>query len=82
MPYIKKERRDNLKERLPLVAGDLNYIISRICDEYITRRGLSYGAINEVMGVLTCVQTELYRRVAAPYEDKKCRENGEVYLNV
>jgi hypothetical protein len=22
---------------------------------------------------------ELYRRIAAPYEDKKCEENGDVY---
>jgi len=35
--------------------------------------------INEVIGVLECAKLELYRRVAAPYEERKRIENGEVY---
>jgi len=31
------------------------------------------------VGVLECAKMELYRRVAAPYEDKKKEENGDVY---
>jgi hypothetical protein len=53
---------------------ELNYAISTLVDQYITNRcGLKYGAINEVIGVLECAKLELYRRIAAPYED------GDVY---
>jgi hypothetical protein len=59
--------------------GDLNYAISSICDECLQGQ-VSYTKINEIVGVLECVKMELYRRVAAPYEDKKMVENGDVYL--
>lgn len=32
-----------------------------------------------ILGVLECVKLELYRRVAAPYEDRKIEENGDVF---
>ena len=32
-----------------------------------------------LIGVLECAKLELYRRVAAPYEDDKIDENGDVY---
>ena len=82
MPYISQKDREILESCKPMKPGELNYLLTKECDGYITRKGPSYTAINEVMGVLACVQAELYRRVASPYEDRKCRENGEVYLNV
>ena len=60
-------------------AGVLNYAITRICLNYIARKGLSYRNINEVIGVLECAKQEFYRRVAVPYEEKKKKENGDVY---
>jgi len=65
----------------PTKPGELNYIISSFCDAYITNKGMSYTTTNEVIGVLECAKLELYRRVLAPYEEQKCRENGEVYEN-
>jgi broad-specificity NMP kinase len=41
--------------------------------------GFNYTNVNSVMGVLSCVSAELYRRLAAPYEDRKIKENGDVY---
>lgn len=82
MPYIEQRFREALNNRLPVTSGELNYFIIRVVDSYIQRIGLGYNAVNEVIGVLECVKQELYRRVAAPYEDKKCRENGEVFLSV
>jgi len=35
--------------------------------------------INAIIGALECAKLELYRRVAAPYEDDKIAENGDVY---
>lgn len=61
------------------VPGILNYQITRIVNSYINREGTNYHTINEVIGVLECAKLELYRRIAAPYEDKKKEENGDVY---
>ena len=38
-----------------------------------------YSKINALIGVLECAKLELYRRVAAPYENDKIDENGDVY---
>ena len=82
MPYI--ENKSGIREVLldgqisPRNVGELNYLITRLCHTYIERHGLSYATCNDVTGVLECAKMELYRMVAAPYEDKKKRENGSV----
>lgn len=83
MPYIQKRRREQLdpeidKIFLSVSDGELNYTITRICHRWIIRRRLKYFTLVRVMGCLICVMFELYRRVAAPYEDKKRMENGPV----
>lgn len=81
MPYIDKESRKRVERDInPQSAGELNYLITRLVDDYMQRKGgVRYAHLNEVVGVLECVKLELYRRVAAPYEDKKCAEAGDVY---
>jgi len=84
MPYIHPDMRrqidgDNVFDVTALTSGDLNYILTSLVDSMIDMRGLSYTTINEIVGVLECMKLELYRRVAAPYEDQKRRENGDVY---
>jgi hypothetical protein len=83
MPYISSaDRREALDQgSRPRTQGELNYCLTRWVDRYITGRGLSYDAINEAVGALECAKLELYRRLAAPLEDKKCSDNGEVYHN-
>ena len=73
MPYVDKESRKRLDAGSPpKTAGELNYVITRIVDHYLaSKTGLSYAGINEVVGVLECAKQELYRRIAAPYEDNK-----------
>ena len=79
-PYIPQERREDAYLR-PATAGELNYCITRIMNYYLGCNHFqpSYVAYNEVMGVLECVKQEFYRRMVAPYEDKKCEENGDVF---
>lgn len=78
MPYIKDEQKD--KALLdPTDAGELNYAITSMVDDYILAKGDRYVTYNEVIGVLECAKQELYRRIIAPYEDRKCAENGDVY---
>jgi hypothetical protein len=84
LPYIKKETRRLLKETptYPTDAGELNYLITMICNEYIHENSKNYQRINDVVGALEGAKLEFYRRVAAPYEDKKIIENGDVYTVV
>jgi hypothetical protein len=82
MPYIKREDRFMINIESfahPENPGELNYCITRIINNYIKFKGLKYNILNEVIGVLECAKLELYRRIAAPYEDKKIEENGDVY---
>ena len=83
MPYIRPEDRkkyNKVFEDLPVPskAGELNYLITTICSMY-SMYAIDYETINEIIGVLECLKLEFYRRLAAPYEDKKKDENGDVY---
>jgi hypothetical protein len=84
MPYISPEARQRLDNgELPASPGELNYAITRLVDVYLLRSGgVRYSQINEVIGALECAKLELYRRVAAPYEDRKIEEAGDVYRSV
>jgi len=80
MPYITKKDRERLALKCkPATVGELNYVITRLIDMYLGYNSFHYADINAVVGVLECVKLELYRRLAAPYEDKKKEENGDVY---
>lgn len=87
MPYI--QERGWIDERLRSILsaieqdanvtpGEINYIVTRIVKTWLTKRA-SYCDFNRAIGVLECVKLELYRRMVAPYEDKKREENGDVY---
>ncbi|MCC6610658.1 MAG: hypothetical protein IT515_13420 [Burkholderiales bacterium] len=81
MPYITADARARLDEGgTPETAGELNYAITRLVDDYLMQKGgVRYAHLNEVVGALECAKLELYRRVAAPYEDRKLAEAGDVY---
>jgi hypothetical protein len=85
MPYIKQPDRIELiqiEEVEPQNAGELNYCITRLVQLYFARIGGRYQQINDVLGALEGAKLEFYRRLAAPYEDTKIKENGDVYHNV
>jgi hypothetical protein len=87
MPYIKPEKREkynkvldelvSILKSVPTeeVDGELNYVVTKILKNVYPLR---YYHINKAMGVLECIKQEYYRRVAAPYEDTKIRESGDV----
>lgn len=80
MPYISQEARKRLDDGgKPENAGELNYAFTRLADDYLVQKGLRYANVNEVIGALECAKLELYRRVAAPYEDVKMKETGDLY---
>ncbi len=87
MPYITKEQRQALVNDLSplfnrnLSRGELNYVITVLIHKFIktnTARGKCYDNINDAVGILECAKQELYRVVAAPYEDVKRSQNGKV----
>lgn len=87
MPYIKREARPELNDRMkPLIEhlkslpveeqdGALNYAVTRMIKSVYPMR---YYHLNRAMGVLECIKQEFYRVVAGPYEDEKIRDNGTV----
>lgn len=81
MPYIKPIRRDSLGEDFgpANTPGELNYLLTLVCKEYMDRHGLEYSTINDIIGALEGAKLEFYRRIAAPYEDGKIKENGDIY---
>jgi hypothetical protein len=93
MPYIKQADRNEVNGHLENlinflekekkgaqnadIDGILNYTISKMLIEVYSKKP-SYSNYNRMMGVIECVKQELYRRVVAPYEDKKIKENGDI----
>lgn len=87
MPYIKPDNRKKyekiLEELVKIlkalppeeIDGELNYVVTKILKEIYPLR---YFHINKAVGVLECIKLEYYRRVAAPYEDSKIKESGDV----
>jgi len=80
MPYIKEDRRESIDKRLDIEkAGELNYQFTQVILNYLDTKGESYQTYNDIMGAIECCKLELYRRKVGLYEDKKIKENGDVY---
>lgn len=88
MPYIKKDQREEVNCYLEQVIGYLkdtaqigclNYIITKICIQFLKTKGESYATYNDLIGVLECAKLELYRRQVSKYENKKIKENSDVF---
>ena len=84
MPYIKPVRKEVLQ---PLVdqlarrcydAGDFTYVIYALATKMLNDLGKNYKNLSGVVGCMECAKTEFYRRIVAPYEDQKIKENGDV----
>ncbi len=91
MPYISQELRKGLDTAIEELtnaidegryfgqAGLVNYVIARLVSQLIQRHGRNYRVLNEFIGALECCKLELYRRLVAPHEEKKIKENGDVF---
>lgn len=80
MPYITQTARQQLTEGGPVqTAGELNYVITTEIVGYLAEHGKSYQTFNDIIGALEGAKTEFYRRVVAPYEDEKIKQNGDAY---
>lgn len=89
MPYISQTSRSGFEvgpeghgEGIYLGAqnpGELNYLFTLLAIDYVYRNGKNYQHINDVLGAFEGAKMEFYRRMAAPYEDTKIEQNGDVY---
>ncbi len=57
--------------------GHLNYLITSLLRK-VFQSGMRYADHNEVLGVLSAVELEFYRRSIAPYEDEKIESEGDL----
>ena len=95
MPYIKSEQRNVLKisavefaraikiiaeEEMKQVDGYLNFVICTMLYE-LYKEQPGYSKLNQLMGTMNCASLEFYRRVGVPYEDVKCKVNGDVFID-
>lgn len=82
MPYVEQERRydldsvvDEMVKAHVEVNGDLNYILYYYCKDFIIP---SYNNYKNFIGELNECAAEIRRRILAPYEDEKIKENGDI----
>lgn len=84
MPYIKQNERDRFNVAIEEIncflchPGELNYIITRLMHGYVNMNGVKYETLNAVIGALESAKAEFQRKIVAPYEDIKIKENGNV----
>ena len=80
MPYLSEQEKAVIDGGgTPGNAGELNYLLTQVVNEYVLLNGLRYQTLNDVVGALDGAKAEFQRRVVAPYEDIKCAENGDVF---
>ncbi len=89
MPYISQEDRNTYDDRLDDLCfaleeegyqeGHVTYVLYKIVARWFKYQP-GYKAIARIRGVLWGTTAEFDRRVAAPYEDEKIKENGDVDL--
>lgn len=87
MPYVDRIERDRLHKILDEArkaeigsVGNLNYLITSLCFQYLSEKGESYQVFNDLIGALEVAKLELYRRQVSEYEDFKKALNGDVYV--
>jgi hypothetical protein len=79
----------------PVNVGELTFVLTKeirgylYADSHVSEGEgdhilcgcVNYARLAEILAALESAKLEFYRRVVAPYEDKKCAENGDVYAN-
>ncbi len=86
MPYIKEERRELYLQTLTDLAsklrdrntesGDVVYCVYWLLKQLYGDG--NFDVKSDALKVLEAAKLEYYRRIMAPYEDEKIRENGDV----
>lgn len=59
-------------------TGEFNYAVTTLATRLTEKWGVDYSTCSRVRAVFTDASDEYYRRLMAPYEDKKIEANGDV----
>jgi hypothetical protein len=83
MPYIDEIARRSIDDsQSPITKGELNYAITRLMVKFVALGGKRYHVISDAIAAAQDAADEMKRRVLAPYEDKQCDKNGDVYQEI
>lgn len=87
MPYISQQAKEHIDNQIHALKvalldfkdedrdGVLNYIFTKLLKPFYHE---NYHDLNRAIGILESCKLEFYRRIVAPYEEKKIEENGDV----
>lgn len=85
MPYIPKEERER-NYMLPETSGQCAFqLTSKVLDYLDEKKRQNNQQTNRfedyalAVGILELTKLELWKRMISPYEEKKCKLNGDVY---
>lgn len=88
MPYITPARRAEFDSAIEVLLhrmnwkqardGDVNYILTRLIAGYY-KADQGYERMARGLACFEAAKLEYSRRVMAPYEDLKMKENGDVF---
>jgi len=85
-PYIKLGDRPELDAIImqfpQMEEPELDYVITRLAIRFAKEHDFRFVTLNKVWGVMTGAAAEFYRRLIGPYENRKVKENGDVYQDV
>jgi len=83
MPYVGQDIRQFFERHrgAPAISpGELAYKLAMEIKRYLDSQQKSdYALYASVIGVLETLKMEINRRLIAPYEDKKIKENKDVF---
>ena len=83
MPYIKPEARtcfdDEINEIVRVLEepGELCYVVYKLLND-LTKEDKNFKKMSRLISEVECAKLEFYRRIVAPYEDSKIKENGDI----
>jgi len=77
-PYLPEDQRQAALE-IPGTPGELNFLLTMVCLNYLEATDGRYADHAEVVGALECCKLEFYRRACATLEDDAIARNGDVY---
>lgn len=82
MPYIKNNRQFLDTHLNPITEyittpGELCYCVFKLMKN-LAENDKCFSNMAMIISEIECAKLEFYRRIVAPYEDKKIEENGDV----
>lgn len=80
MPYIDQDSRFKLlaEGRSASNSGELAFEVYSLIVNYIKDNGACWQTYSDIIGAVEGSKLEAYRRIVAPHEDIKIKENGDI----